>query len=319
MKRAFLYGSIIALIGWIVFWGIIHGLDPVPEKINDNVRAAFDATCKIVVGTRKDNTTSTGILLDTGYILTVAHGIDFNSNKKIDKIERKILVEFFTPYNIKVPGEIVCFNRNSFIDYAVIKVDTNKTSQVYATNAPLYIGDKVFTIGMTRGLTPLITEGYESWKAGEFNRTSCTVHSGNSGGGVFNKNQELRGVINRARTTTNFGPVRVETIIPMKGGPPLKIVAYGDAIFNDHIAGWSEYVNINTIRRDLKIKRLGFLIDKEPNQTFINWTLTTMLLQILGVLCCVWTFRRDLFGSDVREVRRNNARRRKSVLLRRFS
>jgi len=103
-------------------------------------------------------------------------------------------------------------------DLAVIKIDkTNCDYAAFGDSDHLTYGDMVLAIGNPQGLGLSVTDGIIS-RPGEavtignatmtLLRTSAAVNSGNSGGGLFNLNGELIGIVNAklaATTVDNIG------------------------------------------------------------------------------------------------------------------
>jgi serine protease Do len=103
-------------------------------------------------------------------------------------------------------------------DIAVIKIEkTNCDYAVFGDSDHLMYGDMVLAIGNPQGLGLSVTDGIisrpgESVTIGNSTmtllRTSAAVNSGNSGGGLFNLNGELIGIVNAkiaANTVDNIG------------------------------------------------------------------------------------------------------------------
>ena len=103
-------------------------------------------------------------------------------------------------------------------DLAVIKIDkTNCDYAVFGDSDSMTYGDLVLAIGNPQGLGLSVTNGIisrpgESVTIGNATmtllRTSAAVNSGNSGGGLFNLNGELIGIVNAkiaANTVDNIG------------------------------------------------------------------------------------------------------------------
>ena len=103
-------------------------------------------------------------------------------------------------------------------DLAVIKIKkTNCDYAVFGNSDQMTYGDMVLAIGNPQGLGLSVTDGIisrpgESVTIGNSTmtllRTSAAVNSGNSGGGLFNLNGELIGIVNAkiaANTVDNIG------------------------------------------------------------------------------------------------------------------
>jgi hypothetical protein len=288
MKKSLLYGTLIALAGWIIIWGIVFGLDPVPIKTNENVRVAFDATCKVISGKAE----ATGVLLNTGYVITAAHMVDRNNNGKIDKNERDITLEFYSQ-QVKMRADIIWVGKIRRYDFAILKPSWPVKSNVYVERKNPQYGDRIFTIGMTKGEGPLITEGFQSWNTQVYtSRASIFVHDGNSGGGIFNEHQNLVGIVSQSAQFRQMADVRVRIPSADGGGT----IVSGQARVWSHLAAWCEYVDIEVIRTVLQQKGFLFLIEEQSQPTHFNWAYFQMAFHIMGVLICVIWFRRQLLS-----------------------
>ncbi len=294
MKKSFLYGGLLGLVGCLVMWIVLSPesfvFGPEPE-VNESIRRAFNATCKI----ETNGSVGTGVLLDTGYIITAAHLIDLNSNGKIDFNEKIVNVKFYGDKAMTIKARSVFIGRQNSYDFAMLEPLVKIVSDIsIAKVTPLY-GDEMFTVGMTRGFGPFVTKGYHSWNRGFSGRASMFIHQGNSGGGVFSENQTVHGVVVRTVFSKEIAPVRVMVPMQTKGGIRL-VHAYGDARYLNHLALWCEYVNIKTIRKRLGNRGLLFLAEIQEEYNPFDWTYIKMITQILGVIACGIWFKKDFLS-----------------------
>lgn len=290
MIKSVLRGIVIGLIGWLIFSVAFIVYNYVPSRVNSDLEDSFKATCRITVGDSK----GTGVLLNTGYIITAAHVVDHDGDGKADK-DKALEIEFFDS-KVDDTAEIVLIGKTNEYDFAIIKpsIDVKSSIQV-SDKAPKY-GDKLYTIGMTKGFGPLITDGYQSWPSrNSTKRASVFVHEGNSGGGIFNEDQELCGIVSQTISSRAMAPVRVTVAIPLRGGRRRVVFGYGEAMVLDHIAAWCEYVDSDTFISVLKKKNLMLLIEEQREPIVINRFYIQMLLQIIGVLFCAFWLRKNLF------------------------
>lgn len=294
MKKSILYGSVLGIIG-VALLSILFLMSPTKSyKTNENIRDAYNATCKVSVNGFK----STGVLLNTGYIITAAHSIDTNNNEVIDEDERKIIIKFYTENRTSLIASAspVFLGKQNKYDFAILKTNWNIKSNIgFSSHIPLY-GDSLFTIGMTKGRSPLITKGYYSWISKEgTNRASIQVFEGNSGGGIFNKDQQLLGIVSQSARSREFAQVRIVVPIETDGEYGITL-AHGHATVWHHIPSWCEYVSYETIRDRLDKRRLLFLVKKQPEESTFNWLYLQVVIQIFGVIACVFYIRRELFS-----------------------
>jgi len=168
--------------------------------IHPKISNAYQGTCAITTG---NCFIGTGVLLDSGYIVTAAHVVDHNNDKLLDDTEKKVKVYFFSKHlpvdcNVVAFGDITKTEPDGvFLDIAVLEPSVKIRSKLKLRESPALIGTPIFTIGMTLGGPPAITSGHINFPLNKyFGRTSAPIYSGNSGGGVFDsETQECVGFI----------------------------------------------------------------------------------------------------------------------------
>ena len=135
------------------------------------------------------------IISQDGYILTCAHVIDGASNVSVQ------LYDSDQQYTATVVGS------DSVADIAVLKIDaTGLTPAVIGDSDSLAVGEEVIAVGNPLGtLGGTVTNGIISALNRQVTventemtliQTNAAVSPGNSGGGLFNANGELIGVVN---------------------------------------------------------------------------------------------------------------------------
>ena len=183
------------------------------------IEKAYDSVVEITSTVRTSNnsnffffgggsstTTSAGsgvILSSDGYIVTNAHVIDNLVSE--DSIEIKLYTGETLP--AKVIGADVR------TDLAVLKID--KDNIPYASlvdSSKLVLGQDVFAIGNPLGLGKSVSDGIISALEKEIYvnnvyltviQTNAAVNAGNSGGGLFDNNGNLVGIVNAKRPSTS--------------------------------------------------------------------------------------------------------------------
>lgn len=317
-KRSVLFGTIIALIGWIVLWGIIFGPDPIPKRLNENIYRAYSAACKV---NNIRGGTAGGVLLNTGYVLTAAHAVDLNDDLMVSGIERIVIVTFYDDKGHEdiIAGKVIYMARDNINDFALIELRHKRKSSIKMILDRPRIGDKVFTIGCPMGKPPHILFGYESLPALSWNgRATTTTYFGNSGGGVFNQQQELVGIVKAMGVHHKDLKFKFKVPYAVKGKWKYKTKTVKIPDFHA-LADWTSYNRSLFIYAQLYNVGLQdtVVIREQDNGYGLYVIYLKMLFQILGVIWCVWFFKREIFGENVYFMRRNNARVRKNMLLRR--
>lgn len=236
------------LYGYITLGGVPVKSIPVQKQY----QKAFKSTC----GIHTSGGTGTGILLNTGYILTAKHAVDVNHNGRIDRQERKIQVKFHSLASTHAGTIIYASNNNA--DFVVvivpgapksdIKLMSNKDYKNVLAGAPL------FAIGRSMGQDPPhFTKGIRSTdNKAVRDRAAISIFYGNSGGGIFDEESgELIGLANRIQ------------------------------IFRGMMTpSWAEYIPPDVIRHELGKIGLGPAVDlpEKPSSRNIH------LYSLLGVL-----------------------------------
>lgn len=161
------------------------------------------AACKISTLDR----TGSGILLDTGYVLTAGHVIDLDGSKKLEEPEKIVELIFYNP-DIKfggtktITGKVLAMINNDELDISIIQpLDPTpyKSSVKLVTDQEydkIEFGTKVFTIGCPLGRPIVRTDGTIAHPIlPHLENTSISILPGNSGGGVFNLDNNCLGII----------------------------------------------------------------------------------------------------------------------------
>jgi len=187
MKRIlFAILMLICTLGNTLFWP-----EPKPEPVlHESIRSSYDNICMITTS----NSVASGVLLESGYILTAAHVVDQNMDGVLDDNE-KHLKAHFASIDMEVEIEALAMGDLTWddLDVAVLKpaqeIPLNgtrlMTDEEYQS---LKIGTPISAIGMTNAVSPAnISDGrivnLDPDEHGHW--SSASVFFGNSGGGAF--------------------------------------------------------------------------------------------------------------------------------------
>ena len=144
------------------------------------------------------------IISSDGYILTCAHVVDGASNITVTINDKD--------YTATLVGE------DTTSDIAVIKIDANGlTPAVVGDSDTLTVGDNVLAVGnplgelggtVTSGIVSALNRSVSIQSSGSVNTMSliqmdASVSPGNSGGGLFNMNGELVGIVNAKSSSSD--------------------------------------------------------------------------------------------------------------------
>jgi len=294
MANKFVYTSLgitSLLLGVFITWTMLSS----PTVINKDIIDAHNSTCGIVKKAGKEEyVNGTGVLLNTGYIITAAHVVDHNLNRKLDKKERKIKIRLYERYGIPYEYEcdVVYFNRG--LDFALLKpLEAISSKTRFSIDRP-NIGDRLITIGHPKGGPLNITEGFESVSDKTLHgKASLSAYFGNSGGGIFNKNQEVVGILTNIATDRRTSWV----VIFEQTKRGFKIMR-APVHYYQTIPHMTMYTRSTSIYNHLEEKNIGFTVIKpeEPFDYGLWLIYLKMTLQIAGVIACAWFFRRQILG-----------------------
>lgn len=224
-----------------------------------NARDAFRSTAIVTLKTG----TGSGLILDTGYLITAAHVIDKNRDEKLSLSERKVDLGFGGIKETNTGRVLFADFKN---DFAILEVDEPRDKSIASANGDLIVGDIAHTIGCMSGLPPMMTSGRASYSEDEYSRLSCPVSGGSSGGGVFNKDFEFVGVTTAVGLKQVMNKFSMSFLVP--NGDDLTMVIGGGILPTvNEINHICYYVTVDTIRKVLKKKNLSQLLDKtkEPS------------------------------------------------------
>ena len=194
MRRIHLANIIlICILGTLTFWPNIK-----PSNIYGSLTDSYNSVCMV----SDKNGAGSGVLLESGFILTAAHVIDKNMNGVLEASEERVEI-FFPNINFKTQATAILISTpEEEVDIAVLDPDMTiplRGSRLMSIEnyRKLTIGTPIVTIGMQLGTAPAnITDGrlIETDPSYRIHRNSANSYMGNSGGGLFVNNQ-LAGIV----------------------------------------------------------------------------------------------------------------------------
>ena len=162
-------------------------------------------------GTTTATSRGSGVIFtEDGYIVTNAHVLEGLTN------ENTIVVKIYTgeEYGAKLIGY------DSRTDLAVIKIDENNLPYAsFADSAQLMLGQDVIAIGNPLGLGISCSNGIVSALEKEIYinnvymtviQTNAAINSGNSGGGLFDIEGNLVGIVNAKKSNNAMSSTTIE-------------------------------------------------------------------------------------------------------------
>ncbi len=238
----------------------------VTSKLGVDAKNAYDSVCKI----SSISADGSGVLLDTGFVLTAAHVVDSNENGKIDYDELTCKVEFFKPGIAQVFTGTVLFVgdylNNPSHDVAIMALPSGSPRGSISlvsseTFAAINYGDEIFTLGCPRGKSPKIFSGLFEYQDSEsvLARGSFTSIMGSSGGGVYTNGGQLIGIITQNFAFYTSEQLMIMVPIPTEGGMAMSM-GTGSMIQLHYAPNWSLFVSATQINNLLLDNGLDYVI-----------------------------------------------------------
>jgi len=244
----------IVIIG---FYLLVKSFHTEPTKTYP-LQNALSATCTIM---GEDSNIGTGVLLDTGYVLTAGHCIDLDLSGDLTHQERNIEIAFNGGERI-VGARAVYLGSN---DFAILEPQEQISGGV-KFNHVFSVGDEIHTIGAILGTEPMIFDGHIGhWQDG-WARASCFVSHGNSGGGIFSEEGEVVGIVHAVATVPLWSSFEVPVITPDGTFSLYRSYALG----GQEINGVCVFLTSLEIKTELSTKNLNVLIRQQRTDKLIE-------------------------------------------------
>lgn len=247
------------------------------SKFSPHIQNQYNSTC--LVSTK--SSTGTGVLLDTGVILTAAHVLDDNNNGKLDTEELECHVEFFYPTAVVHTGVAVFLGdylgeENNDVGLITIPIETGLKSNISLMSKEEYdllrFGSDTFTVGCPLGNEPKLSTGIiepPSSKS-KLGRATCSTVMGNSGGGIYlPENSKLAGLVVQNHSFKTYAPWSIAFPVPTPDGAMM--VSGSGMYFQTHFTpNWTEYVTAPRIAEILAANHFSYAI-KKPAEKVNLW------------------------------------------------
>lgn len=196
----------------------------------DSITTTFDPYKNLIFASVKvitEDGTGSGIVLNERYILTARHVIKDNDN---------IYVEF-PPTMKRVKAKIEIEGNDNELDYAILELSPGEEKSPFISPEEekddpfkprffikpikledfmrLKTGDEIKIAGYPLGDVFHISKGLLGCKDDGFYRTSAPIIYGNSGGGCFDSQNQLIGILVRVRLYRGRPVCHINYIVPM--------------------------------------------------------------------------------------------------------
>lgn len=292
MQKRFIICVMISLLAiFLTFYYINRPKTPTQE---DLIRNTFNATC--TVDSLPFNGYGTGVLLDTGYVLTAAHIVDGDMDKKLTPDERNCVLGF--RFGL-VPGRVVFIGKS---DFAIIEpfIDLRKYSSLTASNRVERLGEQIYTVGAMDGRSPHVTGGFISLPEHNMSRASCFISGGNSGGAIISQSNEHLGVVSAVGIRREFERIHLQRIENGKAKFMTMVVPR-----TTEINTMCLFTSTTSIRKELSERNFLYLLDlKKDDRPFLKYlhndpmimTIQLTVLKLWIFLVAVAYVREHLFG-----------------------
>lgn len=144
---------------------------------------------------------ASGVLLKNGYILTAAHCVDHNSNNEIDENEKIVIVRFDDEYyatevlsltnwtNVAVEADLALLKPSVVVPRVGVNFATVRNYNLMA------LGDDIVILSNMASFPTTIADGRLISKNHNIDRSNANVYFGSSGGGVFDGDYNLVGIV----------------------------------------------------------------------------------------------------------------------------
>lgn len=218
---------------------IIVNLNPVKSATNKAIQSAVSIFTEDYSSSKAAIYAGSGVIYkmddDYTYIITNYH-VTHNGNSLYNQVAPKIVIYQYgqneivyqdTAGNIKYDGAIECeyIGGSDRYDISVIRAQTDSIKQINPNACAVEIAsdyslaDTVIAIGnpnggglsVTQGIVSVVSEtitmyydDYYHYKIIRVMRIDAAVNGGNSGGGLFNTNGELVGIVNAKVNSTDI-------------------------------------------------------------------------------------------------------------------
>lgn len=201
-------------------YGVLSPPEPSTFYVEEEYKDQFAATCAVVESRDTEfERGGTGVLLSNGRILTAKHVVDANENGFIELEERDVLIKFYYPKEFSLKGRVVYAPPQRLLvamgfDFVVIQPDELMSSNIKLASIEDHLsvaaGAQIYTIGRMDINQLHIIFGNQSTDVDGpylYDRTTIPIWYGNSGGGVFTRDDgQLIGIMTIKKDAGPFGP-----------------------------------------------------------------------------------------------------------------
>ncbi len=259
-KLCFVNTLIMCVLGSVIFW---------PTKpiriVKPEIYTAYSSVCMITSGTKEEGFTASGVLLESGYILTAAHVVDKDFDGEIDDKEVPLKIKFPLLPGKEFDAHVIATSYDpTKLDIAILRPDKiiplNGVKLISDNDYWLIqIGDPLYTIGMQNGGFPSnITDGRMIFMDPHSNshRNSANSYYGNSGGGVFIKNK-LIGI------SSAMG-IGVQRLIMPIFAPNGILIGRVSVPYNVPLANFSMHTSAPAIRKFILSQKMKQVLIEKP-------------------------------------------------------
>jgi hypothetical protein len=263
------------------------------SMVNEDIESAYKSICQV----SDDDNYASGVLLESGYVLSAAHAIDRNEDGEIDDEEKHVRLNFSsigfvtTATAVAVPSTFE--QEFEGLDIALLKPEKKvplKGSRLLTDieYEALKIGEPVTAMGlMNNDIPPNITQGNLVAINPFSNRHRCstTIYYGSSGGGVFTKDNELVGI----SVAVRLGEVGLT--IPIMDPHSHLMVGHLTTTIRIPLANSAVYTSATAIQEWLIDIDLGEVLETHPTVCPYRDYFPAMLVVFLNLLGLLLVFK----------------------------
>lgn len=265
---------LICVLGTLLLWP-----KAVPSNVDESIETSYNSVCLVV----SEEARASGVLLESGYVLTASHVVDRDRDNYIAPEEESVTL-YFPAISFETTAYVIANgNLSDGVDVALLLPMMHiplRGSRLLTTDeyGKLTIGTSMMTIGMQSGRTPAnITDGriVSNNPTDTMHRNSSNSYYGSSGGGVFINNQ-LIGI------SVAIGyDVRPITVPIIEGGA---IVGFSEVWYQIPMANESFHVSAPTITNFIVRNRIQEALEIKEDTNIYQGYANVIIFNLLLIL-----------------------------------
>lgn len=292
MNRKVKFNIIIgAILGTLIGVLACTMKSPIDPIVTEDKSEAYYSTFNIISG----SISSSGVLLETGFIVGCGHGVDTNKDWKLQNTERNVKLKFqIGRDSFIIKGRVIFMEK----DYCIIEPEISIKSKIKFVRKYLRVGEPVYTFGFPASGKLHLSDGLQSGPTSlELERTTLGCYYGNSGGGVFDKDGNTVGILTSMNVQYRQAQGHSLIILPTEEGR-IVVKSRVNATYDQIVQNWSEYMSSWFVYEKASRKNMGWmLITPQSVPSPYLRDIGGMGMQLFIIFAMIGLFRKELFSS----------------------